>query len=116
MGKRVDRPQSNRTTVEKQADLFVTYLNIRSQRRISFKENTMEEGLDLVVATLENMGLAVLPMHTILIDKGYFVGHKYRIEGGYALRKVGTSVIEIYDDGDKLLSTVSLAENQRSAA
>jgi len=40
---------------------------------------------DVVLATLRQMGICVAPMRTFLIQKGYFVGHKYRFDGGYAL-------------------------------
>ena len=68
----------------------------------------MEEVQDLVAATLREMGICVAPMRTILIQKGYFVGHKYRFDGGYAIRLVGKNAIEVYDDAGKLLKTVSL--------
>ncbi len=39
---------------------------------------------DIVAATLKEMGICV-SMRTILIQKGYLVGHKYRFDGGYAV-------------------------------
>jgi hypothetical protein len=75
----------------------------------------MDEGVggqDFVTATLEKMGLGAAPMtRTILIQKGYFVGHKYHYDGGYAIRPAGKNAIEIYDDDGKLLNTVSLELN-----
>ena len=53
---------------------------------------------------------------TILIQKGYFVGHKYRFDGGYAIRLAGKNAIEIYDDEGKLLKTVSLEETDKKRA
>ena len=39
------------------------------------------------------------------------MGHKYRFDGGYAVRPAGENAIEIYDHGGKLLKTVSLELN-----
>ena len=80
----------------------------------------MEEGVgghDLVTASLKEMGINVVPMRTILIKNGYFVGHKHRFhDGGYAIRLAGKNAIEIYDDSGKLLKTVSLAETDKKYA
>jgi hypothetical protein len=57
------------------------------------------------------MGVCVASMRTILVQKGYCVGHKYRFDGGYAVRPAGENAIEIYDHGGKLLKTVSLELN-----
>ena len=48
-----------------------------------------------LAATLAEMGVCAAPMRTFLIQKGYFVGHKYRFEGGYAIRLAGQNAIEI---------------------
>ena len=70
-----------------------------------------------VVATLKEIGLCVAPMRTVLIQKGYVVGHKYRFDGGYAIVLAGGKAIEVYDDEGKMLKTVTLEEtNKRSAA
>jgi hypothetical protein len=71
---------------------------------------------DSVTATLLEMGLCAAPMRTILIQKGYFVGHRYRFEGGYAIRLAGKNAIEVYDDDGKLLKTVSLEMSGREKA
>ena len=71
----------------------------------------MEEGHDIVTATLAEMGICAAPMRTILIQQKYFVGHKYHFDGGYAVRPAGENAIEIYDHGGKLLKTVSLELN-----
>ena len=54
-----------------------------------------EEDHDPVTATLSEMGFCVAPMRTILIQKGYFVGHKYRFDGGYTAWLIEKSAIEI---------------------
>jgi len=78
----------------------------------------MEEGgggRDFVTATLAEMGICA-SMRTILIQKGYFVGHKYRFDGGYAIQLAGKNAIEIYDENGKLLKTVSLEETDKKDA
>ena len=55
-------------------------------------------------------------MRTLLIQKGYFVGHKYHFDGGYAIRLAGKKVIEVYGDGGELLKTVSLEETDKKEA
>jgi ABC-type Fe3+-hydroxamate transport system substrate-binding protein len=62
------------------------------------------------------MGICAVSMRTILIQKGYFVGHKYRFDGGYAIRLAGKNAIEIYDDDGKMLKTVSLEEIEKKDA
>jgi hypothetical protein len=76
----------------------------------------MDEGVggqDFVTATLREMGICLAPMRSILIQKGYFVGHKYHFDGGYAIRLLEENAIEIYDDDGKLLKTVSREKTDR---
>ena len=53
-----------------------------------------EEDHDPVTAALSEMGSCVAPMRTILIQKGYFIGHKYCFDGGYAVSLIEKNVIE----------------------
>ena len=80
----------------------------------------MDEGVsghDFVTATLAEMGVCVASMCMILIQKGYFVGHKYRFhDGGYAIRLAGKNAVEVYDDDGKMLKTVSLEMNDGEKA
>ena len=74
---------------------------------------------DVVAATLAEMGLCSAPaalLHTVLIHDRYFVGHKYRFDGGYAVWLVQTNVIEIYGDDGKLLKTLTLEATERGTA
>jgi len=66
-----------------------------------------------VAATLKEIGIRLAPMWTALIQKGYFVGHKYRFDDGYAVWLIEKNAIEIYDDEGKLLKTVSLEEIEK---
>ena len=61
------------------------------------------------------MGICV-SIRTILIQNGYFVGHKYRFDGGYAIRLAGKNEIEFYDQAGVLLKTVSLGETEKKIA
>lgn len=79
----------------------------------------MDEGVgghDLVTASLKEMGINVVSMRTILIKNGYFVGHKYRFDGGYAIRLAGKNAIEVYGDDGQLLKTVGLEETDKKEA
>jgi len=76
----------------------------------------MEEVQGVVAATLSEMGVCVAPMRTFLIQKRYFVGHKYRFDGGYAVWLIEKNAIELYDDSDKLLKSVSLEETEKKVA
>ena len=100
-------PQPSRTATTAMADLFV----------VNWGHNMEEEvgGHDSVTAALAATGICA-SMRTILIQKGYFVGHKYRFDGGYAIRLAGKNVIEVYDDVGKLLKTVTLEETDKKEA
>ena len=95
-------PRPSGTAATAIADLFV----------VNWGHN-MEEGVvgqDFVTATLAEMGICA-SMRTFLMQKGYFVGHKYRFDGGYAIRLAGKNAIEVYDDDGQLLKTVGLEMN-----
>ena len=71
----------------------------------------MSSTYDAVAATLAAMGLCSPPaalLRTVLIHDGFFLGEKYRFDGGYAIALAGKNAIEVYDDAGKLLKTVSL--------
>jgi hypothetical protein len=82
---------------------------------VDYGSGIMDKHHDLVTATLRKMGICA-SMRTFLIQKGYFVGHKYRFDGGYAIRFVGKSEVEIYGDDGKMLKTVSLGETDKKSA
>jgi hypothetical protein len=74
---------------------------------------------DIVAATLRSMGLCQDPsslIRTILLRDRYFVGHKYRFDGGWATWLVQTNVIEVYDDHGNLLKTVALGRSEGGEA
>jgi hypothetical protein len=74
---------------------------------------------DVVAATLKEMGLCADPaslIRTILLRDRYFVGHKYRFDGGYAAWIVATNVIEVYGDDGKLLKTVTMGTAEKGTA
>lgn len=74
---------------------------------------------DAVAATLTEMGLCHAPatlVRTILIRDGYFLGEKYRFDGGYVISLAGKNAIDVYDGGGNVLKTVSLEMNGEEKA
>jgi hypothetical protein len=68
---------------------------------------------------LAEMGVCSPPaplIRTVLINNGYFVGHKFRYEGGWATWLAQTGQIEVYDDDGKLLKTVALEATENGSA
>ena len=61
---------------------------------------------EMVAATLAELGLPAPTnfIQTILMKDGYFVGHKLRYDGGYAILRAG-GTIEFYDEQGRLLKT-----------
>ena len=72
---------------------------------------------DLVAATLSELGLPAPTniIQTMLMNDGYFVGWKFRYDGGHAVLHAGGKTIEFYDEQGTLLKTVGL-EDERGAA
>ena len=78
----------------------------------------MDESIqERVTATLLELGLPAPTnaIQTMLMHDGYFVGHKLRYDGGYAVLHEGGSTIELYDGQNKLLKTV-VSGTEREAA
>ena len=55
-------------------------------------------------------------IQTMLMHDGYFVGHKLRYDGGYAILHTGGSTIELYDGQGTMLKTAALEDDKRAAA
>ena len=74
--------------------------------------------LKLVAATLSELGLPAPTniIQTMLMHDGYFVGHKLRYDGGYAILHTGGSTIELYDGQGTMLKTAALEDDKRAAA
>jgi hypothetical protein len=73
---------------------------------------------DAVAAAVRDVGLCDEPSHmirTILLRDRYFVGHKYRFDGGYAIWIAATDAIEVYSDDGSLLKTVALRPSEDAA-
>ena len=59
---------------------------------------------DLVVATIcKSMRPPTGVWETLYIKNGYFVGHKFHFDGGYALWASGWPAIEFYDEHRNLV-------------
>jgi hypothetical protein len=70
-----------------------------------------------VAATLSELGQPAPTdfIQTMLMKDGYFVGWKFRYDGGYAVLRTGGNTIEVFDEQGKLLKIVG-AEHERGAA
>ena len=51
----------------------------------------------------------------MLMKDGFFVGHKLRYDGGYAVLPTDGNTLELYDEQGTLLKTVVL-DDERGAA
>ena len=73
---------------------------------------------DLVAATLTELGLPAPEslIQTLLLQDGYFVGYKFRYEGGYAILRADRDKLAFYDDDGTLLKTVPVSIDQGAAA
>ena len=73
---------------------------------------------DVVAATLSELGLPA-PAHiiqTMLMKDRFFVGWKFRYDGGYGILHAGGNTIEVYDEQGTLLKTVALEDKRGEAA
>ena len=73
---------------------------------------------ELVSGTLAKLGVPApaTVIQTMLMKDGYFVGHKLRYDGGYAICLAGGNIIEFYDEQGTLLTTVALEAETGAAA
>jgi hypothetical protein len=72
---------------------------------------------DNVAAVLTEMGIPTASLiHTILLREKFFVGHKFRFDGGYAIWWAEKNVIDVHDDSGKLLKTVTIVVDEKEAA
>lgn len=67
---------------------------------------------DLVALTLAGLGLPGPTNMTqaMLIKDGYFVGWKFRYDGGHAIARDGSDTIEFYGERGTPLKTVTLGD------
>ena len=73
---------------------------------------------EVVAATLNDLGLPVPAdiIKTVLLKDRYFVGYKYRYDGGYAIVQAGCDTIEFYAEDGKLLTSAAIEADKRAAA
>jgi hypothetical protein len=78
--------------------------------------SSMDSVHDLLAATLRELGLPAPAnfIQTVLMKDGYFVGHKLRYDGGYAIMRAGG--VEIFDEEGKLLRATNLKLTDEKAA
>jgi hypothetical protein len=72
---------------------------------------------DLAATTLAQLGRPAPTnmIQSILMRDGYFVGHKFRYDGGHAVCVAASGMVEFYDGDGKLLKSIAL-EIERKAA
>lgn len=70
-----------------------------------------------IAAALQEFGLLVPDkiVQTMLLKDRFFVGWKFRYDGGHALQRAGSLDLELYDEHGSLLKTVAL-DQERDAA
>jgi hypothetical protein len=70
-----------------------------------------------VTAILSELGLAAPTnfIQTMLMKDGYFVGWKFRYDGGYAIFQPGGNAVESYDEKGTLLTTAVVGGENRSS-
>ena len=63
---------------------------------------------DLVLAAISTAGMAPPDsmIRTILLQDRFFLGEKYRFDGGMAIWLAKDQTVEVYDDAGQLLATV----------
>lgn len=73
---------------------------------------------EVLATTLNDLGLPTPAdiIQTVLLKDRYFVGHKYRHDGGYAIMRAGSNTIEFYTADDKLLTSVAIETDKGAAA
>ena len=72
---------------------------------------------ELVTATMTELGMPAPAnfFHTMLIRDNYFVGHKFRYDGGHAILRADGNTMEFYDGQGELLKTVALGAERDAA-
>ena len=72
---------------------------------------------DVLAATLAELGLPAPTnvIQTMLMRDGYFVGQKFRYDGGCAMMRAGSGTMEVFDEQGTLLKTVAFGTEQEAA-
>ena len=78
----------------------------------------METSIPHLVTTLAELGLPIPTniIQTMLMKDGYFVGWKFRYDGGYAIAVAGSITMEVYDEQGTLLKTVAIEMSGKGVA
>ena len=72
---------------------------------------------DLVVATIsKQMPPPIDVWETLYIRDGFFVGHKFHFDGGYAIWASGWPAVEFYDERGNLAKRVAVKKPSRLSA
>lgn len=73
---------------------------------------------EILATTLSDLGRPSPAdiIQTVLLKDRYFVGYKYRYEGGYAILRAGSNAIEFFDENGTPLTTVTMEADKGAAA
>ena len=73
---------------------------------------------EVLGTTLAGIGLPAPAdiIQTVLLKDRYFIGYKYRYDGGYAIQRAGSSTIEFYAEDGKPLTTATIEADKEAAA
>ena len=77
----------------------------------------MDESIHEFAANLSELGLPIPTnsIQTMLLRNGYFVGHKFSYDGGYAIWLASDDTIGFYDEQGTLLKAIALGTGQKAA-
>jgi hypothetical protein len=81
-------------------------------------ERQSQSVFEVVAAALRErrLGADEATLHrTILIRDGYFVGYKFRFDGGYAQWLFEKGVVEVYDDNGNVKTVSGEIDGKRAA-
>ena len=70
---------------------------------------------NLVATTFSKLGMPppIDVWETLLFKDGFFIGHKFHCQGGYAIWGAGRNAVEFCDENGKLLKLVAVKKPQR---
>jgi hypothetical protein len=83
------------------------------------KGSIIDESIhELAASILANLRLPAPTnfIQTMLMEDGYFVGWKFRYDGGFAVFRTGGNAFEFYDEQENLLKTAVVGATRDEAA
>jgi hypothetical protein len=78
-------------------------------------DESLKESLQTALSELGKSGPANI-IQTMLLKYRFFVGWKFRYDGGYAILHAKNGSLEVFDEQGALLRTVAVAASKNEAA